>query len=380
MKKIFTTIAVAAFAMTSFAQTTQQYWRVEFDMPIVNDGSGKTSVASGMKDNYTYCNPEHQYLDFQANGTLVARGTGNGDSGTANAMGFRTTNPSNITETSAFYLENGRTAQYNTSTQQATTAQYPYQVDHITKITAYSIPVVAVHLIDSVPFTGYVYPGNPNKKTNGVLGYNGTVFTFDRLPRNVAELKTLMENPDGSRVEAANNPLFVAAVFYLVCPRLLDCSQDCRDMMDYLFGTQYKALNTYGVANQTFQNWCIGTFGGNDYAGYPTHNNLFQHFAGATPANQYKPNGKGYGYDNGPYKVRVVWDDTPYEYSGQMRATIARVHTMANPDATTKDELSFDDPTAHLVKLRGTNKNGFFMMDGEKIYMSKGKDQYADDF
>lgn len=366
MKKIFTTIAMAAFAMTSFAQSTQQYWRVEFDMPIVNDGTGKTSVASGMKDDYTYCNPEHQYLDFQANGVITAKGQ-------ANPMGFRTTT-SQVNENSTYYLENKRTAQYNTSTDQFTYATYPYQVDHITRITAYSIPVETVKLIDSTATHEYTYFGN--NKT-----YRVSEFTFNRLPRNVAELKTLMENPDGSRVEAAKNPLFMAAVMYLVCPRLLDCSQDCRDMIDFLFGTQYKQLNTYGISNKTFQDLCIGTFGGNDYAGFPTHNNLFQHFAGATPSNQYKPNGKGYGYDNGPYKVRVGWAlNDPITYSGQMKCDVANIDLFPNPDATNVDDASFDDPTGHAVKLRATNKNGWFMMDGERVYFSKGKDQYDTDF
>ena len=366
MKKIFTTLAMAAFAMTSFAQATQQYWRVEFDMPIVSDGSGKTSVAAGMKDNYTYCNPEHQYLDFQANGTLTAKGQ-------ANPMGFRATT-NQVSENSTFYLENGRTAQYNTSTNQATIEKYPYQVDHITKITAYSIPVEKVELIDSTTTHEYTYFGN--NKT-----YRVAEFTFNRLPRNVAELKTLMEDGNGARVEAAKNPLFVAAVMYLVCPRLLDCSQDCRDMIDYLFGTQYTQLNTYGISNKTFQDLCIGTFGGVDYAGMPTHNNLFQHFAGATPSNQYKPNGKGYGYDNGPYKVRVGWAlNDPVVYSGQMKCDVANLVLFPNPDATQKDDASFDDPTAHVSKLRATNKNGWFMMDGERSYFSKGKDQYDTDF
>lgn len=360
MKKIFTTLAMAAFAMTSFAQSAQQYFRVEFDMPIVNDGSGRTSVASGMKDDYTYCNPEHQYLDFPANGNLTARGT-------ANAMGFRTTT-SNVTETSSFYLENGRTAQ------DGVVAKLPYQVDHITRITAYSLPVERVHLLDSTTTHDYTYFGND--KT-----YRVAEFTFNRLPRNVAELKTLMENADGSRVEATKNPLFVAAVFYLVCPRLLDCSQDCREMIDYLFGVQYTQLNTSGIANKTFQDLCIGTFGGNDYAGFPTHNNLFQHFAGATPGNQYKPNGKGYGYDNGPYKVRVGWSQAdPISYSGQMRCDVASLVLFPNPDATNKDEASFDEPTPHVAKLRSTKNNGWFFMDGERSYFSKGKDQFDDSF
>ena len=379
MKKIFITIVMALFAMTTFAQQSQQYFRVEFTVPITGDkipaGQSNTSVAATMKDKYTYCNPEHDYLDFQAGGNLVARGSGNGESGKASPMGFRSTT-SYVSENSSFYLDNQRTAQYNTSTNQAAIETYPYMVDKIKKISVYSIPVERVYMIDSVPFTNYVYPGYPGKKG----GYRGTVFTFNRLPRNVAELKTLMENSDGSRVEATKNPLFVAAVMYLVCPRLLDCSQDCRDMIDFLCGTQYKQLNTYGMSNAVFQDLCTGMFGNVDYAGYQQHNCLFQHFAGAKPGNQYKPNGIGYGYDNGPYKVRVAWDDTPTEYSGQMRVDVARILLMANPDATTKDELAFDDPTAHLVKVRATNSNGWFMLDGLKNYFVRQKDQFDDSF
>ena len=374
MKKLFTTIAMAVVAMSAFAQANQQYFHVEFTMPIVSDGSGgATSVASGMKDNYTYCNPEHEYLDFQAGGNLVARGTGNGDSGKAGNMTFRTTNPSNVTENAAFYLENGRTTQYNTSQNRAEVAQYPYQVDRIKKISAYSIPVETVSLIDSVPAREITFVGDGKK-------YMASDFTFNRLPRNVAELKTLMENADGSRVEAAKNPMFIAAVMYLVWPRLLDCSQDCRDMIDYLYGTQYKALNTYGISNQSFQNVCIGHFN-KDANGFYEHYQLFQFFDGATPGNQYKPNGKGYGYDNGPYKVRVAWSNiAPYEHSSQLNATIGNILLMPNPSATTKADASFEDPVPHVVKVRSTNKNGWFMYSNEKTYYTKGKDQRNDDF
>ena len=37
MKKIFTTIVTALFAMTTFAQQSQQYFRVEFTVPITGD-------------------------------------------------------------------------------------------------------------------------------------------------------------------------------------------------------------------------------------------------------------------------------------------------------------------------------------------------------
>lgn len=378
MKKIFTAVAMAAIAMTGFAQDTQQYWRVEFTVPITGDkvpqGQSNNSVAATMKDNYTYCNPEHDYLDFQANGTLVARGTnGKGDNGVANPMSFRSTTTS-YSETSSFYLDNGRTAQYNTSTNQAAIEKYPYMVDKIAKISAYSIPVEKVELLKKEEFSDYVYPGDGET-------YNGALFTFNRLPRNVAELKTLIEDENGNRVAETQDPLFVAAAFYLVTPRLLDCSQDCRDMMDYLFGTQYKALNTYGVSNKSFQNFCIGTYGGRDANGYQTHNTLFQHFAGASPANQYKPNGKGYGYDQGPYTVRVVWSPIdPTLHSSEKNCTIARVLLMANPTATSKEDVGFEDPVPHIVMLRDTNKNGWFMFSNIETYFTKGKDQRDDDF
>lgn len=364
---------MAAFAMTSFAQTHQQYFRVEFTMPIVSDGSGGvTSVASGMKDDYTYCNPEHEYLDFQAGGNLVARGSGNGESGTAGAMGFRsTTNSPN--EYSAFYLHNDRTAQYNTSQGRPEIAKYPYQVDRIKSITAYTIPVEKVSLIDSVPAHEITFIGD-NKK------YRVSEFTFNRLPRNVAELKTLMENADGSRVAAAQNPLFVAAVMYLVWPRLLDCSQDCRDMIDYLYGTQYKQLNTYGISNQSFQNVCIGHFN-KDAHGFYEHYQLFQFFAGATPANQYKPNGKGYGYDNGPYKVRIGWDlADPLIHSGNLNVDLAKLNLFPNPDATDKGDMSHESASPLTVQLRPTKKNGYFVHSEIKSYYAKGKDQRDDDF
>ncbi len=344
----------------AIAQESQQYFRVEFTVPItgfnIPSGQSNNSVAATMKDNYTYCNPEHDYLDFQA----------------AKPMGFRTTT-SRVDENSSFYLENGRTTW--TTAGSTAPATYPYDVDKIKKITAYSIPVETVELLDSTEVHEITFIGNGKK-------YRVQDFTFNRLPRNVAELKTLIEpNGDGVRVNC-NNPLYVAAVMYLVWPRLLDNSQDCRDMVDYLFGTQYSQLNTVGISNQSFQNVCISQFAdnkGKDSNGFLQHYQLFQHFAGATPGNQYKPNGKDYW--TGPYTVRVAWDpQNPTVESGQMNATIANLLLMPNPEATNKADISFEDPTAHIVKLRSTKKNGWFFIDGEKIYYSKGKDQRDDDF
>lgn len=357
MKKIFATAALATLAMMASAQESQQYLRVEFSVPItgynIPSGQSNNSVAATMKDNYTYCNPLHDYLDFNA----------------GSPMGFRSTTGS-YNEYSSFYLENGRTT--FTTPGQTAAARYPYDVDKITRITAYSQPVEQVVLLDSTQCHDITFVGNG--KT-----YRGAEFTFNRLPRNVAELKTLIEpNGDGVRV-GCDNPLYVAAVMYLIFPRLLDCSEDCRQMLNYMHGTQYAQMNTIGISNTDFQNLCIAQFTdnrGKDANGYWSHNNLYQFFGGATPGNMYTPNGQDYA--KGPYKVRVVWDSLPLEASNSPKCTIARLLLMPNPDATSKDDISFDDPTAHIVKVRSTSKNGWFFFDGCKIYWAKGKAQYED--
>ena len=374
MKKIFTTFALATIAMTSFAQSPkyQQYFRVEFNCPIVADGSGKTSVGQ-MGDSYTYCNPEHNVIvNGEKHGWILIQAGGNLNCyGTVGNFTFRPQN-NNITESSAFFLENGRYGQDNAKCDWAYQLESGTWGNTINNITAFSIPVEKVQLVDSTATHDYKFPGD--NKT-----YKVSEFTFNRLPRNVAELKTLLENEDGSRVEACNNPLFIGAVVYLVLPRLLDCSYDCRDMINYLYGVQYPQLVSTGIGNGDFQNLCIGWFGKEN--GYYQHNCLFQHFAGATPGNQYKPNGKGYGYDNGPYKVRIGWDlADPLIYSGELNAYVAKLNLFPNPDATDKGDISFDSASPHTVTLRPTKKNGWFIRSEIKSYYSKGKAQRDDEF
>ena len=365
---------MAAIAMTSFAQANQQYFRVEFNCPITADGSGKTSVGQ-MGDSYTYCNPEHNVVvNGEKHGWILIQGGGNltAYDEPAGNLTFRP-QTANISNSTAFFLENGRYGQGGAK------ANWAYQLESsswgvtINNITAFSLPVEKVSLVDSTATHEYKFPGDG--KT-----YRVSEFTFNRLPRNVAELKTLLEDADGKRVEACNNPLFIGAVVYLVLPRLLDCSQDCRDMINYLYGVKYSNLSTTGISNSDFQNLCIGWFN-KDGNGYYQHNTLFQHFAGATPGNQYKPNGKGYGYDNGPYKVRIGWDiASPLVHSGNLNADLAKLNLFPNPDATEKGDMSHESATPLVVQLRPTKKNGWFVHSEIKSYYAKGKDQRDDDF
>ena len=362
MKKIFTTIAMAVVALTAFAQANQQYFRVEFTVPITGDkiptGQTNNSVSATMKDEYTFCNPEHEYLDFQAQ----------------NPMGFRATT-SNITENSSFYLENGRTGQTP-----GAVLKYPYMVDKIKKMTAYSIPVETI-TCDSTATYEYVFHGRDVKTPgDGTITFQVAEFTFNRLPRNVAELKTLIEDGDGNRIEGMKNPLFVAACLVAVWPRILDCSQDCRDMIDYLYGKHYAQLNTTGVSNQVFQDVCTAGLVGKDGAGAWKFNSLFGYFDGATPANQYKPNGKG--YDQGPYKVRVGWHpSSPLTPVGAWGGkNMAKICLFPNPSATSLDDMGFENPDLRFVELRETSKNGWFVSDKEKAVTMTMKDQYDSDF
>ena len=357
MKKIFSTIAMAVVVMTAFAQANQQYFRVEFTVPITGDkvpvGQSNNSVAATMKDEYTFCNPEHDYLDFQAQ----------------NPMSFRATT-ANITENSAFYLENGRTGQTPGVVQ-----KYPYQVDKIKKITAYSIPVEQI-TCDSTETHEIVFHSRNVNGNDGEKAFRVAEFTFNRLPRNVAELKTLIEDAGGNRIEGMKNPLFVAACLVAVWPRILDCSQDCRDMIDYLYGKHYSQLNTTGVSNQVFQDVCTAGLVGKDAAGAWQFNALFGYFDGATPGNQYKPNTA-----NG-YKVRVGWHPTsPLTPVGQWgNKNMAKICLFPNPSATELEDMGFENPDLRFVELRETAKNGWFVSDKEKAVTMTMKDQYDNDF
>lgn len=355
MKKILTTLAFASMAMAGFAQETQEYVRVEFNVPMTNfdeanTGKKGTAVSAGMKDDYTYPNPQHQYLDFNVS---------------ANPMKFRstTTSPS---ETSSFYIHQARNTQTYTDNDNA---KFPYDCDKIKSITAYSIPVEKVILIDSVPAKEVMI--NSEKSEHA---WRVSEFTFNRLPRNVAELKTLIEpNGDGKRTHC-HNPEFVVAVGYLLAPRLLDCSQDCRDMFDYLFGRFDGRSPAFSDAD--FQHLCTATYngggdgknaGGKDSNGlYWDHNHVYQWFDGALPSNQYRPNGKDYGCDKGPYKVYVVREVIP--------AAKNRYFLFNHPYDKNFANRTMESPDACVVFVESTDK-GFYLDKNALNYFARGKAQ-----
>ena len=44
---------------------------------------------------------------------------------------------------------------------------------------------------------------------------------------------------------------------------------------------------------------------------------------------------------------------------------------MPNPSGATRAEISFENPVPHVVRVRSTNKNGWFMFSNEKTYYTK---------
>lgn len=359
MKKIFSALALAAFALSSFAQATQEYMRVEFTVPMTEydeEDTGKTgtALAAGQKDNYIYVNPRHQYLDFNV---------------TEHPLTFRSTTTS-IDGKKSMYLHQIRNTQSN---KEDNTAKYPYDIDYISSITQYSIPVEKVELIDSVPAKEVMINSEKSEKA-----WRISEFRFNRLPRNVAELKTLIEpNGDGVRTHC-HNPEFIVAVGYLIAPRLLDCSQDCRDMFDYLCG-KWDGRNV-AFSNADFQDLCISSYsgggdgengGGKDSNGvYWDNNHAFQWFDGALPSNQYLPNGKSYDAADGPFKVYVCREVTPMAKD--------RYFLISHPYDTNRANRAMDSPDACVVFVAKTNQ-GFYLDKNMKNYFARGKAQVNPD-
>ena len=362
MKKILTSLAFGVISLASFAQATQEYMRVTFNVPMADyeePKSGKTGtpVSAGMKDSYVYINPEHQYIDFNVS---------------EHPLTFRTT--ATVKETGSFYLQQIRNTQ---SYVEDKNAQFPYDCDRIESITQYSIPVEKVELMEAVPVKQMPYLGQKKPGGGDLIQYNVWEYTFNRLPRNVAELKTLMEDGNGNRIQRCyDDPAFIVAVMYLLTPRFLDCSQDCRDMIDYMFGKFHSARGVnFRSSNADFQDLCTakynGNFGKDANCTYWNHNHVYEWFKGAIPSNQYKPNGKDYGYDNGPYTVYVLQDQNP--------ADSGKFYLISNPYEEIRANYVMDGPTSCPVFVKKTSNDGWFFENNFKNYFAAGKDQINPD-
>jgi len=313
MKKMLLTLALSAATAAVMAQQSVTYFRVQFSE---NLEQVKTYAADGK----TFFNPAYDYLDFKGSlpfthGSL----SGNVD---ANAYYYIGNSPSDRTR---FQLAktDGSLA--------------------IKKVSAYSQPVETITVT--------------SEESEYKEGKKQVTFTFNALPRNIEELKTLEVN----NREYFESQYFVTALFIACLNRIADNSADAWEMINYL-RTHTATVGQNGislVSNLDMQNIVQSNLVGKDTNGFPVVNGLRSFFAGSSPENLYTP--------TTPYKVTVVEAaaDPILEENG---VTYAKLHVIST---------GADSPQGPLT-LRKTNNHGWLIWDGEKGFTMSKKAQKED--
>ena len=309
MKKIFVTMALTLATATVSAQSVT-YFRVQFSENL-------NSVKQYAGDDYTFFNPAYDYIDFK--GALpFTHGSLSG----------------NVDENASYYIGNApndKTA-FTLAKTDGTLA--------IKKISAYSQPIQTI----TVSFEEGTWTNGKKKVT----------FTFNALPRNIEELKTLEIN----NRQYFESQYFVTALFICCLNRIADNSADAWEMINYL-RTHTATVGMNGIstiAKLQTQNIAKSDLVGNDTNGYPVVNGLRSYFEGSSPSNLYTP--------TTPYKVTVVEQHAEPLYTLE-GITYARIHVLSS---------GADSPVGWLT-LRKTNNHGWLITDGERFFTSKKKDQ-----
>ena len=312
MKKIILSTALTLATIAASAQSVTSF-RVQFDQ---NLEQVKTYAADGK----TFFNPAYDYLDFK--GSLPF--THGSKSGNVDANAY-------------YYIGNSPSDKTN------------FQLAHtdgtlaIKKVTAYTQPVETITVTEQ-----------EGTYTNGKKQFT---YTFNALPRNIEELKTLeVENR-----KYFESQYFVAALFICCLNRIADNSADAWEMINYL-RTHTATVGTNGislVSNADMQNIVQSNLVGKDSNGFPKVNGLRSFFAGSSPENLYTP--------TTPYVVTVVEAaaDPILEENG---VTYARLHIISS---------GADSPQGPLT-LRKTNNHGWLIWDGEKGFTMSKKAQKED--
>ena len=308
MKKIFVTMALTIAAATVSAQSVN-YFRVQFSENL-------DLVKQYAADGKTFFNPAYDYIDFK--GTLPfthASLSGNVDENTDYYIGNAPNDKSRFT-----LVRNGSLA--------------------IKKISAYTQPVQTITV--------------SSEEGTFTNGKKQVTFTFNALPRNIEELKTL----EVDNRKYFESQYFVTALFICCLNRIVDNSADAWEMINYL-RTHTATVGMNGVelvSNADMQNIVQSNLVGKDTNGYPVVNGLRSYFAGSSPSNLYTP--------TTPYKVTVVEQHAEplYTLDG---VTYARLHVLSS---------GADSPVGWLT-LRKTNNHGWLITDGENFFTGSKKNQ-----
>ena len=314
MKKIFATLALTLATVTVSAQQSVTYFRVQFSENL-------QQVATYGKDGKTFFNPAYDYLDFK--GSLpFTHGSLSG----------------NVDENAYYYI--GNTPSDKTH---FTLAKTDGSLA-IKKVSAYSQPVQTITVTEE-------------EGTYAVNGKKQYTYTFNALPRNIEELKTLeVENR-----KYFESQYFVTALFICCLNRIADNSADAWEMINYL-RTHTATVGQNGIsliANRDMQNIAESNLVGNDANGFPKVNGLRSFFAGATPENLYTP--------TTPYKVTVV-EAAANPILTENGITYAYLHVISGGADSAQGPLT----------LRKTSNHGWLLWTGETMFTMSKKAQKED--
>ena len=314
MKKMFLTLALTAATTAAMAQQSVSYFRVQFSE---NLEQVKTYAADGK----TFFNPAYDYLDFKGSLPFTHSSlSGNVDE---NAYYYIGTAPNDKTKFTLAKTD-GSLA--------------------IKKVSAYSQPVETITVTEE-------------EGTYAVNGKKQFTYTFNALPRNIEELKTLeVENR-----KYFDSQYFVTALFICCLNRIADNSADAWEMINYL-RTHTATVGQNGislVSNLDMQNIVQSNLVGKDTNGFPVVNGLRSFFAGSSPENLYTP--------TTPYKVTVV-EAAADPIITENGTTYAKLHVISSGADSAQGPLT----------LRKTNNHGWLIWDGEKAFTMSKKAQKED--
>ena len=185
-----------------------------------------------------------------------------------------------------------------------------------------------------------------------VDGLKKITYTFNALPRNIEELKTLEVNDR----EYFNSPHFVTALFICCLNRLPDNSSDAWNMINYLRTHtatvgENNIMKMYKGDMQNIVQFLLEP----DDNGFPSSNGLRSYFAGSSPDNQYTP--------TTPYRVTIV--EKSDVYTTEDGILCAKLYV----------ESSGSDNLMGALKLRKIDGHGWLVYSGESVFTKKMKPQ-----
>lgn len=287
------------------------YFRVHFTENLLE-------VKKYAADNFTFFNPAYNYLDFKYSLPFT-------DSNLSGEPAYE------------YYYYIGTSPDPKDRTRFAIAKTDGSLA--IEKVTAYNLPVQFI----TVSTEGF---------SREINGKRYITYTFNALPRNIEELKTLEVNDR----EYFNSPHFVTALFICCLNRMTDNSADAWNMINYL-RTHTATVgedNILKVSNVVMQD-IVQHLLDNDINGFPVSNGLRSYFAGSSPDNRYEP--------TKPYQVTIV--EQSDMYTTEDGYLCAKLYV----------ESSGDDNLVGPLKLRKFDDHGWLVYSGEQVFTKKMKPQ-----